>query len=386
MNNTLILTDKAVLQMSQEILQENIELQANGYKVQTMDLWRVLLGVAADQGTIESICSKLLEGPKAESVRQYVKEQLIVDSLPQLENQLNEALVAKLPRHLWRRTQNVAIDFHDQPYYGKSPQEEGLWIGGRAKASTTRFYRIATAYILRRNMRYTMAVCFVRPDMGVTEVLQELCYRLAKLEIPLHCLLLDRGFASIESQLFLEQGQWPAIIACPIRGKKGGTRALCSGRKSYHTQYTFRGRHGLKRTADLAVCRVFTTAKRSGRMQRRADWQIFVLINVNLSPKQVRRLYRRRFAIETSYRIANKVRGRTTSPNPAYRFLLMSLGLILANIWTYLRWCYTQRPRRGGRWLETSCFQIDRFAQFVLQALKHHYGYIREIEAVALPL
>ena len=386
MNNTLILTDKAVMQMSQEILQEHIELQANGYKVQTTDLWRVLLGVAADQGTIESVCHKLHGGPKAESIRQYIKGQLRAEDLPQLEKELNEALVAKLPKHLWRRVQDVAIDFHDQPYYGKRPQEEALWVGDRAKASTTRFYRIATANVLTKNTRYTLSVCFVEPGMSVEKVLQKLCHHLRKLAIPLHCLLLDRGFASIKAQLFLEREQLPAIIACPIRGKKGGTRALCKGRKSYCTQYTFDGRKGRKRVADLAVCRVFTTAKRRGRLQRRADWQIFVLINVDFSTRQVRRLYRRRFAIETSYRSAHQVRGRTTSPNPAYRFFLMGLGLILTNIWTYLRWWYTQRPRSGGRWLEVKDFQLDRFAQFVLQALQHHYGFVREIKAVVAPL
>lgn len=386
MNDTLNLTDNAVLEMSQTILHEQIDLQADGYKVQTMDLWRVLLGVAADKGTIESICAKLQTGPEAESVRTYIKEQLKPENLAQLEAQVNDALVTKLPRKLWRRAQYVAIDFHDQPYYGKCPQEEGLWVGGRAQASTTRFYRVATAYILRKNMCYTLAICFVRPDMDVTAVLEALWGRLETLDIPLRCLLLDRGFAAIEPQLFLEKKQLPAVIACPIRGKKGGTRALCTGRKSYRTEYVFDGRKGRKRTADLAVCRVFTTSKRTGRLQRRADWQIFILINVAYSPKQVRRLYRRRFGIETSYRSANQVRGRTTSPNPAYRFMLMALGFILANIWTYLRWCYTQQPRRGGRWLKSKWFQLDRFAQFILQALQHHYGFIRNIRAIVAPI
>jgi hypothetical protein len=31
----------------------------------------------------------------------------------------------------------------------------------------------------------------------------------------------------------LKARKQPAIIACPIRGKDGGTRALCQGRKSY---------------------------------------------------------------------------------------------------------------------------------------------------------
>ena len=42
---------------------------------------------------------------------------------------------------------------------------------------------------------------------------------------------------------YLEEQQVPAMIACPIRGKKdpepSATRALCQGRKSYWAAYTF---------------------------------------------------------------------------------------------------------------------------------------------------
>lgn len=47
-------------------------------------------------------------------------------------------------------------------------------------------------------------------------------------------------------------------------------------------------------------------------MKRRADWLIFVLIHLDLSSRQARRRYGRRFGIESSYRCAGRVRGWTT--------------------------------------------------------------------------
>ncbi len=138
------------------------------------------------------------------------------------------------------------------------------------------------------------------------------------------------------------------------------------------------------------VCRVFVTHKRTKK--RRAMWWLFISVNLELSPRQVRRLYRRRFGIETSYRCAAKVRGWTTSRNPAYRFLatqawrLMGLGLLLTNVWVALRWRFTQIPRRGGRRLNTSLFQLNRFAKFIWQALQRFYGYVQFITAIAPPL
>jgi putative transposase len=386
-NNNLSLTDEKVLTQAQTTLSEHFELQADGYKCQTEDLYNVLLGVAVNQGTIEAICADLVGTPDPQTIRDYLNEQICVEELAQLEAQVNQALLKDIPPRIWRRPQDMAMDFHDRPYYGKSAEEEGLWVRSRAKNGTTRFYRIATAYIILNGLRFTLGICFVLPGESIVTVLEKLLKQVKGLHISIRRLLLDRGFAGIEVQYHLEQQQIPALIACPIRGKKGGTRALCRGRRGYRTKYTFKNSQSkLSRTADLAVCRVFTTAKRTKRLKRRATWWIFILIHLDLSPRQVRRLYRRRFGIETSYRCAGQVRGWTTSPNPAYRFLLMALGLLLLNIWMLLRWQFTQIPRRGGRLLITKHFQLSRFAKFIIRALERHYGYVQAISAVAAPL
>jgi len=98
-----------------------------------------------------------------------------------------------------------------------------------------------------------------------------------------------------------------------------------------------------------------------------------------------RRQYRRRFGIESSYRCAGQVRGWTTSPNPAYRFVLIGLAFVLLNVWVYLRGLFTQVPRRGGRWLDTKRFQLNRLAKFIIRALEQHYGCPHSITALATP-
>jgi len=384
--DTLTLTDEQVLHESRLTLAEHLALEANGYKCTTADLWNVLLGVAADQGTIESVCADLVAAPDAETIRTYLNEQLCVEQLPHLETLLNQALVAKLPAALWRRPQDVAIDFHDRPYYGKSTQEAGLWVRGQAKAGTTRFYRIATAYLVVNGLRFTLGLRFVLPEASTVATVQHLLQQVHDLKLKLHRLLLDRGFAGIEVQNYLAEHQIPALIACPIRGKRGGTRALCVGHRSYRTQHTFTNHQtGQARTADVVICRVFTTAKRTKRLRRRASWQVFILIHLDMTPRQVRRVYRRRFGIETSYRCSHKVRGWTTSPNPAYRFLLMALSVLLVNIWVRLRWWFTQRPRRGRRLLDVKAFELARFAKFLRRALEQQYGCVHQITAVVPP-
>ena len=232
-------------------------------------------------------------------------------------------------------------------------------------------------------MRVTLAVRFVVPEDDTVGVLSDLLKGVKRLKISCRRLFLDGGFAGVRVIRFLRKLHLRAVIACPVRGKQGGTRALCHGRKSYRTSYTFHSPQHEKATAELAVCRVFTTAKRTGRHPRRADWMIFILLGLDWTPQQTPQQYRRRVGIESSYRCARSVSGWTTSNNPAYRFVLIALGFFLLNVWISLRWLVARRPRRGGRIMEEGHFRLRRVARFIARALEHLYGCIREIEPLS---
>ncbi len=166
---------------------------------------------------------------------------------------------------------------------------------------------------------------------------------------------------------------------------QGGPRALCQGRKSYETTPTVKGDQGREFTAPLLVCRVFTTARRTGPHARPTDWLVFVQSHLALPPRYARALYRSRFGIEASYRGEGHVRGWTTATNPASRFVLLALAFVLLNVWIHLRWRFTQVPQRGSRWLDTPWFQLPRFAKCLQRALEAWYGCVRAITAPALP-
>jgi putative transposase len=379
------LSAQEVLRHTQALLEEHLPLNAAGYKCTTDDLFKVLVGVAASKGTLEAVCADLVGTPDPHTIRGYFNEQLCVEELPELEQQLNAALAAEVPRRVRRHAQEVAIDYHDRPYYGKGEQAHELWVRGKAKDGTTRFYRVATAYLVLNGLRLTLALHFVLPGEDTVSVVDLLLKRVKAQGLQVGCLLLDKGFESVAVMDYLTRQGQAALIACALRGTTGGTRALCQGRKSYGTPHTFKGPQGVDFPASLLVCRVFTTARRTGRHGRHADWVVFVQIHLSLSPRYARHLYRRRFGIETSYRCEGQVRGWTTAKNPAYRFVLLALAFVLLNVWMHLRWRFTQVPRRGHRWLDTPRFPLARFAKFLQRALELWYGCIRAITAPALP-
>lgn len=389
--HALQLTDTQTLHLARSILEEHLPLQANGYTCRSRHLYDALLGVTAGRQTLETVCQDLSGAPTADTVRSHLNEELTIERLPELEESLNAALAANLPPRLFSKPQRVAIDFHDQPYYGRAEQDQAKWVRARAKDGTTRFLRIATAYLIHHGMRLTLSLHFVLPEDTTRDVLKTLLGRIVALGVPIGCLLLDKGFSGIAVMQYIEERHLPAIIACPIRGKKkptpSATHALCQGRKSYRTAYTFSNSR-TSFTAPLAVCRVFTTARRTGRMQRRASWLVFIVIGTDLehvSPRGVRRLYRKRFGVETSYRCSRQVRGWTTSQNAAYRFVLIALSFFMVNVWVHLCWLYTQVPRRGGRYLDTKRLKLKRCAKFIMQALEQRYGRTWAITAPAVP-
>lgn len=383
---TLKLTDEATRQEAIERLTTYIPLQVSGYECTAETVFDVLVKAAVSRQTIEAVCNELADMVEGETIRRYLNEQVRVDDLHSLEQQVNQALSTGLPRRLWKTKLEIALDLHDEPFYGHSPELLALTCGGKAHKGTTRFFRVATAYLIFKDMRLTLGLLFVRPEDELSEIVAALLRRLHILGLSVKRLYLDKGFCSIPILRYLEKSGWPAVLACPIRGKKGGTRGLCQGHQSYRTQHTFKSNENGSFTAPLAIVRSFTTHQRSKRKKRRAIWLVYVVLNAEFNPKTVRKLYRKRFGIETSYRCMRQVRAWTTSRNGALRFLLMSLGFILVNLWIALRWRFCQIKQRGRRQIDTKRLELQRLLGFLNRAIQKIYGVISFIQADVEPL
>lgn len=375
------LTDRTTLKHTIAVLEHHFDLSADGYLCQTRDLYQILVLAAARHTFIETVCNDLDDAPDSNTVRGYLKEQLTTDDIRRLQRDCNRALASQLPEWLRAAPKEVAIDLHDEPYYGKDDlKDPNCWVcRGEARAGTTRFYRCATAYIMHKDVRFTLAVEFVHPKDKLPKIVKRLMRRIKALKIAVKRYYFDKGFCSIAMlQALQAEPNLSAIIAVPIRGKTGGTRALCRGRGSYRTNYTFRNPQYGEFTAPLAVVRTFRK-HRNGK--RSAQWLIYVVLNASDIPlRQIRKLYRRRFGIESSYRLMEQVRGRTTARNPALRFLWMGLALLIGNIWIMLHWTYLIRRGTGPRRVARKYFILDRMIQFLRRAVEAVYGVISIVD------
>jgi hypothetical protein len=363
-----------VREVSVAVLKKHLSLDVEGYKLTTEMALNVLLKAAIEQRSIEAVCADLDEVVDSNTLREALNRDLSVTDLRQHEAQFNAALADCLPPQMPRRGLEMAADFHDEPFYGKSEGLRAYTVRGEAQAGTTHFWRIATLYVIWREVRFTLALTYVLPEDTTLTVLQRLLARRAALGVAPRVLYLDKGFASSAIIRYLQDdATLPAIIACPIRGTTGGTRALCRGRKAYRTAYTFSD----GTTTDLAVVPTLKRQAKSRRFKR--TWLLFIVIHLDWSAKKVQQRYRRRFGIEASYRQLGQVRAHTNSRNPALRFFFLALALLLIDLWVFLRCLATRVVGRGPFRLALDRFRFARFIAFLRRAIEDAYGTIMSI-------
>jgi hypothetical protein len=355
--------------VSEALLKKHLTLEVDGHKLTTEMALNVLMKAAIEKRSIEAVCADLAEVVDSNTLREALNRELSVTDLGQHEAEFNAALADCIPPEMPRRGLEMAIDFHDEPFYGKSQTLRAYTVRGEAHEGTTYFWRIATLYVIWRGVRVTLALTYVLPQEKALTILQRLLKRRAELGIHPKVLYLDKGFASGSIITYLQDdAKLPAIIACPIRGEEGGTRALCRGRKTYRTGYTFTD----GTTTNLAIVPTLKHEPKTGKSKR--IWLAYIVIHLDWPAKKVQQRYRRRFGIESSYRQLGQVRAHTNSRNPALRFFFLALALLLIDLWVFLRCLCSRTIGRGPFRLEVNRFRLARFIAFLRRAIEQAYG------------
>lgn len=377
------LTAAEIYDLSQEVLQKHFPLERAGCQYDEQDIWDVVLGAAVERMTLET-ASELLEGPSANTTRNAIKGVLPDDEqIEELEREFNEMLVSHLPQKLLHKGLVCAMDFVLIPYHGQHEEEDEAIRRGRAKSGTTHFHGYATLYTVKYKKRYTLALTMVRKSDKALDVLKRLQKRATALNVRFKRLLLDREFDNNGVIEYLDRQPFPAIIPLTIRGKTGGTRALLKGRKSYVTTYT-RG----SQTYDTQTFTVSVACKYSkGRYKRNGlfHFAYVVIGDLKLHPLQIYQEYRFRFGIETSYRLMNQLRARTTSKSSSLRLFFAGLAFVMLNLWSFVKWAFVFSPRRGSRKVLHHLLPLARWRFWLWEVVKRRLGFNMHISIPLIP-
>src|SRR5512142_1864670 len=335
-----ILDRRTVHRLAAEHLQAHLGFRDYKRTCLAPVLWSLLLAAAARITSLSDACQRLDRVPSDETARKA-----LLATLPDyatLQQQLNAAWAGHRPKALRRRLQRLAIDLTLIPYHGRPFHDPKEVYRSQAQDGTSHFHAYATAYVVRKGQRYTVALTGVRKGEPLKDVVQRLLRQAARVGVRSQLLLLDRGFYSVAVVRYLQQARYPFLmpVVCHGRSPKQpggptGSSVFRTWKTSGWSRYTLtEAKTGRTATVSICVkCRNYRGQwKRHGRQALiYAYWGY-----QPPSPESVFSTYRLRFGIESSCRQMHGGRIRTSGRRPDVRLLCVGIALVLRNLWVWL--------------------------------------------------
>jgi hypothetical protein len=321
-----VLTDEQALSEVIECLLEHVSIDMQG-DCDEETVFTILVRAASTSESIEHTATTLEDAPDGATIRYHLEKR---QDMAAMEAEVNTALQSRLPGNLTRHAQRLAIDLNLQPYYGTpSPEEFPYIYRSKAHDGTCSFYAYATSYVIRKGKRVRIALTPVRRDDLMVGVITRLLDRVNRLGIVVKRLYLDRGFFSVPVIRWLQACDVPFEMPVIIRGKYGGTRQLLQPGKSYKTEYTMTSQPYGTVTFAVWVVGVYTNGKHG---KHGHELYAYAVYKVALGLRAVHRDYRLRFGIESSYRLKNTCRIKTTMKKPVVRLLFVGIAFLLIDL------------------------------------------------------
>ncbi len=336
-----IVTKNEVYGYANHWLGSALKLEYEGTKCTASTILQVLLMAASRVASIFAVCRDLADAPCDQTIRNALAATL--PEIGELERRLNRSLSTQLPKALFRKSRRIAIDVTLIPYHGQPLIDKQEIYRSSPKSGTTHFHAYATAAVVHKGHRYTLALIHVEYGERMKAVVQKLLAIIRQRQVKIRFLLLDKGFYSVEVISYLKRARSGFIIPALVRGRKPkrgkkatGLRALQNNRNGYY-RHTLTGKvEGKGRRTEVTICVASKayTHKKSGK--RRTKKLMYAIWKVRQTPQDIREIYRTRFGIETSYRQMHEARIKTCTRDPRLRLLLVGIALVLRNVWVWL--------------------------------------------------
>ena len=350
-----ILTRSEVQANAEDWLDSALQIKYHGTKCSTPMLLKVLLGAAARTASVFATCRGLDDVPTDQTIRNALSATLPEDIL-ELERRLNRGLVTRIPKALYHKSRALAIDLTLIPYHGEPARDAKEIFRGEPKSGTSHFHAYATAVVLHKGYRYTVALRHVEYGESMKNVVQRLLAIVRRQGIKISYLLLDKGFYSAEVIQYLYRAKCPFILPVIVRGRKpkkgkippGSLRDLRRRKNGYYPftldskptkkQKEEKGKKPIRVKTTICVASKSWKDKKTGKQRR--NKQMFVVWKIRRTPWEIREIYRTRFGIETSFRQMNEAKIKTCTRDPRQRLLFVGIALILRNVWVWLHFRY----------------------------------------------
>ena len=290
------------------------EMQSNS-KYTKHDVLEPLIRAQAENTTINSACRRLGK-MSSDDVFYHLKKVPVRDVMDFLSDCLQDTFTRVRKENRITGEADIAVDVHKIAYYGK---DQNIFIlGDEHKDGTSKFYKVITLCIVSKGKRYTLAaipMCFFDITVNLLEQLVETARKYVKIRYA----FLDRGFLSVDIVNKLYDLGLRFIIPIKRNSKIVKLMISCFLNGADRIKYTMKS-NGKEASFDLVV-------------HETKDDLVGFATSIPGKSKNIAKLYRKRWGIETSYRVKNNFFGKTCSRKPAIRLLFILLSFLIYNLW-----------------------------------------------------
>ena len=289
----------------------------------------VIQTAAMTQDFLENTTKKQGNKPNADIIFKRIKESDII-TLKTAFLYILSFMIKNVKQKFNLRRWTTAIDTHYEPFYGESTNE---WIHRyKPDKGCKGSYKFITISIVIGDMKFTLLALPVMRGEYQEDLVEELI-NLARKHLRINLVLLDRGFYAGNIADRLKALQINYIIFAPQNKKNKkflGETPEFSSRFLYHELPTYRIKNPGKVKVKLLIIKDFVDWKSLFIY----DW-IFCTNLSNLKALSYVKLYKKRWGIETTYRMFGKFRITTTSINPIVRYFLFLVVILIYNLWKF---------------------------------------------------
>ena len=275
------------------------------------------ISMTRDFTTNGSRTYKLIRGDKAPSAKTVLYQIRRLDPREvqsMFEKSFDEIYKIAKSSNVFQRKVDVAIDITDQLYYGN--KNDPMVLQTKPQEGTTRAYRFATINVVASGRRFTLLALPMNRFTTKVEIVRKLI-EYAKEKVHVGTVYVDRGFFSTNViNLFKKLGVkflMPAVknpkIKRLVEEHEAPTILEYRMVGAYFKLVIVKDGKNLKK--------VFATT-----------------LDVNEgNAHQLFDMYGKRWGIETSYRVKNLFRAKTTSKRYVVRLFYFSFSVCLYNLW-----------------------------------------------------
>ena len=290
----------------------------------------------------------------------------------------------------------LAFDFTEEEYYGKSIDK--YVIRGKYKNGTNKFFKFLTCNICIKGQRFTIGFQVWKNGLNKAKYMKKMLKKVQELGFTIELVTMDRGFYSQKIFRMLEKIGLkflvPAKIYEPIKkkviaffwkkGKRITTHVVGSNGKFFAGKVIIYPK-------EKKVSEIRRECRKNGADKKEILKYFFVFFTnapltrfdlwVKKYDKKIPGFYKKRWGIETSYRVKNEFTIPTCSRSSSIRAFYFGFKVILYNNWVLLNFLLvlanTYSKRKNHQPVKLFKWDLKEFLLLKLKSILLVRGWIK---------